>query len=146
MHLGQSATDAATQQMIDLQLPGLPVGYEPATGAPTYVAPAPTGVTADAAPAVASTSSPTDWNAIGLALNNLVTGGVTAYQAIQLQKMQADLIRQGRPPLSPYQMSLLAPQIGVGLAPSTQNMVMMLALGGGALLLLTSVMKSRRGR
>jgi hypothetical protein len=77
-------------------------------------------------------------------LSNLVTGGITAYQAINLQNLQASLLQQGKPLLTPQQLALMAPQIGVGVAPATQNMIFMLAAGAGALLLFTSIMKHRR--
>jgi hypothetical protein len=143
MHLGQRSTDAATQVITDSSLPGLPLGYD-AQGNPIYVAPAPTGVTPDAPTTV--TSTPTDWSSISSALSNLVTGGITAYQAINLQNLQASLLQQGKPLLTPQQLALMAPQIGVGVAPATQNMIFMLAAGAGALLLFTSLMKHRARR
>lgn len=146
MHMGQTPGDYAYQQMIDLQLPGVPVGYN-YDGSPIIAQLPPVGATPNLTPVqqailnAPQTTSSTDWANV---LQNLVTGGLTAYQAISLQNIQADLIKSGRPPLTPYQMASLAPQIGVGVAPDTQNMIFMLAIGGGALLLLMSAMKSKR--
>jgi hypothetical protein len=93
---------------------------------------APAGVTPDA-----STSWLTD-------LTGLLTQGISAYGQIQLQNMNIDLIKQGKPPLTASQVSAIAPQLNVGLASSTQNLLMYGLLGGGAVLLLMSFMKHRK--
>jgi hypothetical protein len=77
-------------------------------------------------------------------LPSIVTAGLTAYQTIQLQNINADLIKAGKPPLTAAQAAALAPQFRAGLAPDTQNTLIYLALGAGALILLTSMMKNRR--
>lgn len=77
---------------------------------------------------------------------DLAKAGLTAYGQIQLMNLQADLIKQGRPPLTAAQVAAMAPQLNVGLAPDTQNMLMYALMGGAALLLIVSLTgkKSRR--
>jgi hypothetical protein len=92
--------------------------------------PPPVGVTPD-------TSWVTD-------VTGLLTQGLSLYGQLQIQNMNMDLIKQGKPPLTAYQVSAMAPQLNVGLASGTQNLVMYGLLGGGAVLLLMSLMKSKR--
>lgn len=93
-----------------------------------------TGVTPDASP-----SWLTD-------ITGLLSQGVTAYTQLQLMNLNKNLIAQGRPPLSAYQVASMAPQLNVGLASSTQTLVMYGLIGAGAVLLLSSFMGGRRRR
>jgi hypothetical protein len=79
-------------------------------------------------------------------ITGLLTQGLTAYGQIRLQDLNIDLIKQGKQPLTASQVAAMAPQLNVGLASSTQNLVMYGLLGGGAVLLLMSFMKTKRSR
>ena len=92
-------------------------------------------------PAGVTPNAPTSWISD---LTGLLTQGLSVYGQIQLQNMNMDLIKQGKPPLTQEQVSAIAPQLNVGLASSTQNLVVYGLLGGGAVLLLMSFMKNRR--
>jgi len=78
------------------------------------------------------------------AISQLASQGLSLYAQMQLQNMNMDLIKQGKPPLSSAQMSSMAPQLNVGLAPAMQNTLLYVLLGGGAVVLLASFMKSPR--
>ena len=147
MYLG--ATDTS---QVDLEMPGgstatpdLSLQYNitplPPSGVssdtitpPSYSIPAapPPGVTPDSTASIISS------------LTNLAQAGLSAYGQIQLQNLQMSLVKQGKPPLTANQVAAMAPQLNVGLAPSTQNILMYAAIGGGALLLLSMLSKSRR--
>jgi hypothetical protein len=99
----------------------------------------------DPAPGTTSDSGST-WTDVINAISSAVSQGVNVYDQIQLQNFNMDLIKQGRPPLTPSQVGAIAPQFAVGLAPQTQNMLLWLAAGAGGLILLTSLMKHKRAR
>lgn len=78
------------------------------------------------------------------AISTAVSQGINLYDQIKLQDFNMNLIKQGKPPLTPAQVGAIAPQFSVGLAPQTQNTLLWVAAGAGALLLFTSVLKHRR--
>jgi len=100
--------------------------------------------TADAANAGTTDSSVTGWLSSligGLTQGALAVNQVkTAQQVTQLQLQRAQM---GLPPLNIDMSSLGVPTVGVGLSASTQSLVMWIAIGGGALLLLSSLGKAR---
>jgi hypothetical protein len=77
-------------------------------------------------------------------ISNVLTQGLSLYGQLQIQNMNMDLIKQGKPPLTAYQVAAMAPQLNVGLASSTQNLVMYGLLGAGAVILLAGLMKQKR--
>jgi hypothetical protein len=82
------------------------------------------------------------------ALSNLATQGLNLYGQIQLQNMNMDLIKSGRPPLTGEQMASMAPQLNVGIAPDVKATIQQYAIIGGigvlAIVLLMSGKRSRR--
>lgn len=140
MQLGSQADDyaVATQQMINEQLPGMPDWYTLMYPSGTMASPmpAPTGVTP-----VSASSGGTNWAAI---VQQLAQAGISAYQITQLSNLNQQLISQGRPPLSASQAAAMAPQLNFGISGDTQNLLIYGALGIGAIVLLSSVMKSKR--
>lgn len=139
MQLGDQAQDyaVAMQEMIDQQLPGLPQWYTLMypTAAVSSPPAAPVGVTQQIP------ANTTDWASIVQALTQ---AGISAYQITQLTDLNRQLIASGRPPLTAAQAAAMAPQFNFGLTADTQNMLLFGALGIGAIILLSSVMKSRR--
>lgn len=134
----------ATADMIASEIPGgtPPAGVSPdvpsnltitpqIVGTPTPVTPP--GVTPD-----------NTLTSILQSVTPLIQSGLTAYGQIQLMNLNSSLIKQGKPPLSSSQVAAMAPQLNVGLAPSTQTMLMYAAFGAGALILLSMAMKPRR--
>lgn len=104
-------------------------------------------ITDDAGNVIATgTTAPSGdtFSSIISSLPSLVSQGLTAYGQLQLQNMNMALIKQGKPPLTASQIYAMAPQLNVGLASSTQNLLMYGALGAGALLLIMSAMKRKR--
>jgi hypothetical protein len=79
-------------------------------------------------------------------ISNILTQGLSLYGQLRLQDMNMNLIQQGKPPLTAAQVASMAPQLNVGIASGTQNMLMYAAMGGGAILLLSILMKSKRAR
>lgn len=99
----------------------------------------------DGDPAVGTTSdSGSSLSDIVSAISTAITQGVNVYDQFQLQNFNMDLIKQGKPPLTASQVGAIAPQFSVGLAPQTQNTLLLLAVGAGGLLLLTSLLKHKR--
>jgi hypothetical protein len=113
MQLAQSAQDYVDDME---RLPG-------GTAIPTSAAATPTGVTPSSTPILS-------------ALAKLIPAGLTAYQQLQLQNLQMNLIKQGRPPLTAQQIAAMAPQLNIGVAQDTQRLLM---YGGGALLALVLI-------
>lgn len=73
----------------------------------------------------------------------LAAQGMSLWQQIQLQDMNMDLIRQGKPPLTASQMASMAPQLNIGVAKDTQ-MAMLIGLGAiGLFGLMYAGLKSR---
>lgn len=99
----------------------------------------------DPAPGTTSDSGST-FSDIASAISSAVSQGINLYDQLQLQNFNLKLIQQGKPPLTAAQVGAIAPQFAVGLAPQTQNMLLWLAGGAAALILLTSVMKTSRSR
>ena len=93
---------------------------------------------AGATPAVATDSS---WMT---GISNILTQGLTLYGQLRLQDTNMSLIKQGKPPLTAAQVASMAPQLNVGIASGTQTALMYAALGGGALLILSMLMKRSR--
>jgi len=76
-------------------------------------------------------------------LGPLVQALASAYGVVKQSDLNAELIRQGKAPLSADQMRALDPRIQIDMGTDTRTMLIY-ALGGiGALFLLTSLMKSR---
>lgn len=102
------------------------------------------------AASVTDTTFETDVGATGVtpdwvtALSNLASQGLSLYGQIQLQNMNLDLVKQGKQPLSAYQMQAMAPQLNVGLASSAQTTLLYVLGGGAAVILLASLMKRSR--
>lgn len=118
MQLNASPTDNA----IDLELPGAAPGVSPAGSPP---APGATGFLSQ--------------------LPGLLTTGIQAYSQLQLQNLQMNLIRQGKPPLTQAQLAQLGARVNVGLAPDVQTLLM---YGGAAVVgmfLLSQLGKRRKG-
>ncbi len=55
----------------------------------------------------------------------------------QIQKMNMDLIRQGKPPLTASQIANLTSPVNIGLSPDTKNMMILGALALGAVMLIS---------
>ena len=88
--------------------------------APTYVVGAqPTGVSSDAAPTWVSD------------ISNVLTQGLNLYGQLRLQDLNMNLIQQGKPPLTASQVSAMAPQLNVGLAPDVQAKIQQYMIVGG---------------
>lgn len=94
-----------------------------------------TGTTADDGSTISSIVS---------ALGTAVAQGVNVYDQMQLQNFNLDRIKSGLPTLTPTQIASVAPQFAIGIAPQTQNTLLMVAAGFGALLLLSTVLKHKR--
>ena len=152
MYMG--ATDTS---QVDLEMPGgstatpdLSLQYNITPLPPTGVSPdVPTGISITPSafsipPAPPPGVTPDSTASIISSLTNLAQAGLTAYGQIQLQNLQMSLVKQGKPPLTANQVAAMAPQLNVGLAPSTQNILMYAAIGGRALLLLSMLTKPRR--
>ena len=88
-------------------------------------------------PPVGTTSTP-----ILDTISRLLQAGAGIYSTVRLGDLNSELIRQGKPPLTPAQASSLSPQINVGVAQDTQTLLTYAGLGIGALFLIS--MLSRR--
>lgn len=76
-------------------------------------------------------------------LQSLIPAVGSAIGQVKLIDLNAELIRQGKAPLSVDQARALSPQINVGITPDTRTMLLY-GLGGiGLLMLLTTFMRSR---
>lgn len=79
-------------------------------------------------------------------ISQLASQGMSLYQQLQLQEMNMDLIRQGKPPLTAYQMASMAPQLNVGVSKDTQ-MMLLLAVGAvGLTAVMVAGIKTRGAR
>jgi len=90
---------------------------------------------------VGATGVTPDWVT---ALSNLAAQGLSLVGQIKLQDANLSLMKQGRPPMTAAQMASMAPQLNFGLASSAQSTLMYVLLGGGAIILLSSLMKRSR--
>lgn len=92
-----------------------------------------TGTTPDA-----STSWVTD-------ISNVLQSGLSLYGQLQLQNMNMNLVKQGKPPLTAAQISAMAPQLNVGIAPDTQDtLIKGLLIGGVAVVAVLMLTKGRK--
>ena len=64
----------------------------------------------------------------------------------EIRDINLQRVSQGLPPLSTTQMQQLSPQVNVGVAPGTQNTIVYIALGLGAVLLLMPLLSGGRKR
>lgn len=92
----------------------------------------------------ATGATPADPSSWVTGISNVLTQGLSLYGQLRLQDMNMSLIQSGKPPLTAAQVASMAPQLNVGIASGTQNLLMYAAMGGGAILLLSMLMKSRR--
>jgi hypothetical protein len=93
-----------------------------------------------AAAAIVDTSS-NWWDRLVTAIPSTITSVAQGY--FQWQAMQTNLQR-AKAGLPPINTAAYAPGVNVGLTPQTSNLLMYGALGIGALILVTSLSKSRR--
>lgn len=91
----------------------------------------------------APVGSPTTWESVLQAIPNLAQTYYSLEYTKEIQDINLQRLREGKPPLSSTQMQQIAPQVSVGVAPQTQNMIMYLALGLGAVLLVMPMLSKR---
>lgn len=77
------------------------------------------------------------------AVQDLLRQGVTLLQIRQINKINAERLKQGLPPLSNQEMRTLAPAVNVGVDDKTRNLIIA-GFAGLALLLLTLNKRGRR--
>lgn len=87
----------------------------------------------------ASTSWVTD-------ISNVLQTGLSVYGQLQLQNMNMNLIKQGKPPLTAAQISAMAPQLNVGISPDTQDTLIKGLLIGGIAVVAVLMFTGKRKR
>jgi hypothetical protein len=78
------------------------------------------------------------------AISQLVAAGAATWQQVKLSDLNMKLVEQGKPPLTAAQAGAIAPQLNIGIAPDTQNILLIGLAGIGAFAALTMLSKRSR--
>lgn len=84
---------------------------------------------------------PSFWQSLANTLPNLAEKGIALKQSLDIAKLNQELVRAGKAPLTASQIASLQPGVRVGLATDTQNIVIYGGLAILAVYALTKILK-----